>query len=69
LTSLYEGDHVFGLLPLLASRLNGAGGTAEGIEDPRIQDIGDQEVSLYACRSFSETGLILGNSLSKYTGL
>jgi len=29
------GDHIFGLLPLLASRLNGAGGTADGTEDPR----------------------------------
>ncbi|KAL6309735.1 Metallo-hydrolase/oxidoreductase [Sparassis latifolia] len=30
-----HGDHIFGLLPLLASRLNGAGGTADGVEDPR----------------------------------
>ncbi|KIJ57051.1 hypothetical protein M422DRAFT_23164 [Sphaerobolus stellatus SS14] len=29
-----HGDHIFGLLPLMASRLNGAGGTVEG-EDPR----------------------------------
>ncbi|KAI0089323.1 beta-lactamase-like protein [Irpex rosettiformis] len=32
-----HGDHIFGLVPLLASRLNGAGGTAEGVEDPRVQ--------------------------------
>ncbi|TCD63957.1 hypothetical protein EIP91_004726 [Steccherinum ochraceum] len=32
-----HGDHIFGLLPLLASRLNGAGGMADGVEDPRLQ--------------------------------
>jgi hypothetical protein len=31
------GDHIFGLLALMASRLNGAGGTAAGVEDPRTQ--------------------------------
>ncbi|KAH7914398.1 beta-lactamase-like protein [Hygrophoropsis aurantiaca] len=31
-----HGDHIFGLLPLLASRLNGAGGTADGVDDPRV---------------------------------
>lgn len=30
-----SGDHIFGLIPLLAGCLNGAGGTADGIEDPR----------------------------------
>lgn len=41
------GDHIFGLLPLLASRLNGAGGTADGIDDPRAQfDLTQQPVSL-----------------------
>jgi ribonuclease Z len=38
------GDHIFGLLPLLASRLNGAGGTAGGVEDPRTCMVADQEV-------------------------
>jgi len=38
-----HGDHIFGLLPLLASRLNGAGGTVEGVEDPRTRDIGNQQ--------------------------
>jgi ribonuclease Z len=33
------GDHVFGLVPLLASRLNGAGGTIEGIHDTRQDDL------------------------------
>jgi len=32
-----HGDHIFGLLPLLASRLNGAGGMVDGTEDPRAQ--------------------------------
>lgn len=31
------GDHIFGIAPLLASCLNGAGGTANGYEDPRSQ--------------------------------
>ncbi|CDO69919.1 hypothetical protein BN946_scf184568.g5 [Trametes cinnabarina] len=31
------GDHIFGLLPVLAGRLNGAGGMIEGIDDPRAQ--------------------------------
>jgi hypothetical protein len=48
LKCLYEGDHIFGLLPLLASRLNGAGGTAEGVDDPRRQLGGHLEVSLNA---------------------
>ncbi|CAA7259642.1 unnamed protein product [Cyclocybe aegerita] len=31
-----HGDHIFGLIPLMASLLNGAGGTAEGSDDPRL---------------------------------
>ncbi|GJJ07087.1 hypothetical protein Clacol_001286 [Clathrus columnatus] len=30
-----HGDHIFGLLPLLASCMNGAGGTIDGVDDPR----------------------------------
>ncbi|KAJ3802047.1 Metallo-hydrolase/oxidoreductase [Lentinula aff. detonsa] len=30
-----HGDHIFGLIPLLAGCLNGAGGNADGMEDPR----------------------------------
>lgn len=40
------GDHIFGLLPLMASIANGAGGTAEDIEDPRAQSNVDVEVGL-----------------------
>ncbi|KDR83880.1 hypothetical protein GALMADRAFT_55702 [Galerina marginata CBS 339.88] len=31
-----HGDHIFGLIPLMASLLNGSGGIAEGGEDPRL---------------------------------
>ncbi|PPQ63404.1 hypothetical protein CVT24_004914 [Panaeolus cyanescens] len=31
-----HGDHIFGVIPLLASLLNGAGGAADGAEDPRL---------------------------------
>ncbi|EIW61573.1 Metallo-hydrolase/oxidoreductase [Trametes versicolor FP-101664 SS1] len=32
-----HGDHIFGLLPVLAGRSNGAGGMVDGVEDPRAQ--------------------------------
>ncbi|TFK55702.1 Metallo-hydrolase/oxidoreductase [Heliocybe sulcata] len=32
-----HGDHIFGLLPLMASCMNGAGGTVEGVDDMRMQ--------------------------------
>lgn len=32
-----HGDHIFGICPLLASCMNGAGGMTEGTEDPRTQ--------------------------------
>ncbi|KAF8913780.1 Metallo-hydrolase oxidoreductase [Gymnopilus junonius] len=31
-----HGDHIFGVIPLMASLLNGAGGVTEGSEDPRL---------------------------------
>jgi hypothetical protein len=45
LTCSYKGDHIFGLLALLASRLNGAGGTVDGVDDPRAHESKDQKVS------------------------
>jgi len=33
----FLGDHIFGICPLLASCLNGSGGTAEETEDSRMQ--------------------------------
>ncbi|KAG9317460.1 Metallo-hydrolase oxidoreductase [Chiua virens] len=46
-----HGDHIFGLLPLMASIANGAGGMIDDVEDPREQsrndgDVGGIEVSL-----------------------
>jgi len=41
------GDHIFGLLPLLASRLNGTGGTVEGLEDPRATLTSEEDVRLH----------------------
>ncbi|CAL1700229.1 unnamed protein product [Somion occarium] len=38
-----HGDHIFGVLPLLASRLNGAGGTTGGADDPRLRSESDEE--------------------------
>ncbi|KAF9247350.1 beta-lactamase-like protein [Melanogaster broomeanus] len=32
-----HGDHIFGLLPLMASLANGAGGTIDDVEDPRAR--------------------------------
>jgi ribonuclease Z len=41
-----KGDHIFGLLPLMASRLSGAGGIVEGSgsEDPRATVNSNQDV-------------------------
>lgn len=36
-----SGDHIFGLLPLLASRLNGAGGMIDEALDPRASGVLD----------------------------
>ncbi|KAG1806652.1 Metallo-hydrolase oxidoreductase [Suillus plorans] len=57
-----HGDHIFGLLPLLASMLNGAGGTADGVEDPRthmVQDLLDP-IEIYGpfgTRAYVRNGL------------
>lgn len=40
------GDHIFGLLPLLASRLNGSGGVTGGAEDPRLQIQSSEETQV-----------------------
>ncbi len=45
------GDHIFGLVPLLSSRLNGAGGLAPGQEDPRTKVDMTQQVRV-PCISF-----------------
>ncbi|KAG1752637.1 beta-lactamase-like protein [Suillus paluster] len=58
-----HGDHIFGLLPLLASMLNGAGGTADGVEDPRthmVQDSDNRPIEIYGplgTRAYIRNGL------------
>ncbi|KAJ7094613.1 beta-lactamase-like protein [Mycena belliarum] len=43
-----HGDHIFGLVPLLAAILNGAGGSADGAEDPRARiDVSKPAVEIY----------------------
>lgn len=36
LTNTHLGDHIFGIVPLMCGLLNGAGGMADGAEDPRL---------------------------------
>lgn len=43
---IISGDHIFGLAPLMAGCLNGAGGTMDGFEDPRENLPEDLDVSL-----------------------
>lgn len=33
---IFTGDHIFGIGPLIAACLNGAGGMVEGVADPRL---------------------------------
>ncbi|KAG2369596.1 hypothetical protein BDR07DRAFT_1447469 [Suillus spraguei] len=59
-----HGDHIFGLLPLLASMLNGAGGTADGVEDPRahmpIEIYGPLGTRAYVRSGLKYTHTLLG---------
>ncbi|KAJ7929938.1 beta-lactamase-like protein [Mycena leptocephala] len=56
-----HGDHIFGLLPLLAGVLNGAGGAADDAEDPREHiDVNNPVIEIYGplgTRAFVRTGL------------
>ncbi|KAJ7276556.1 beta-lactamase-like protein [Mycena haematopus] len=62
-----HGDHIFGLLPLLAGILNGAGGTADGEDEPREHifspndsNIGFQVIEIYGplgTRAYLRSGL------------
>lgn len=61
-----HGDHIFGILPLLASRLNGAGGITEG-EDSRAEEVIDQEpIEIYGplgTRAYIRNGLSYSHTL------
>ncbi|KAI0307230.1 beta-lactamase-like protein [Multifurca ochricompacta] len=62
-----HGDHIFGLLPLIASRLNGAGGMVDETLDPRASGVLDSEpLEIYGppgTRIYVRTGLILTHTL------
>jgi len=61
------GDHIFGLLPLMATLLNGAGGTTDGIEDPRLQvDLDKPVLEIYGplgTRAYIRNGLAYTHTL------
>ncbi|KAL0067581.1 hypothetical protein AAF712_005296 [Marasmius tenuissimus] len=62
-----HGDHIFGLLPLMAACLNGAGGTADGIDDPRAQvDLNEPPLEIYGplgTRAYVRNGLTYTHTL------
>jgi len=62
-----HGDHIFGLLPLLASRLNGAGGMVDGTLDPRASGVLDSDpLEIYGpsgTRAYVRTGLLFTHTL------
>ncbi|KAF8272498.1 beta-lactamase-like protein [Lactarius quietus] len=63
-----HGDHIFGLLPLLASRLNGAGGMIDEALDPRASGVlNDAEpLEIYGpsgTRAYVRTGLVYTHTL------
>ena len=35
------GDHIFGIAPLMAGCMNGAGGMIDGVEDPRSSNMSE----------------------------
>ncbi|KNZ74806.1 Zinc phosphodiesterase ELAC protein 1 [Termitomyces sp. J132] len=62
-----HGDHIFGLIPLLASCLNGAGGTADGVEDSRSHINMDQPpIEIYGplgTRAYLRNGMAYTHTL------
>lgn len=64
-----HGDHIFGLGPLLASRLNGAGGMVAGVHDPREQELVAQDqpvVEIYGpsgTRAYVRSALVYSHTL------
>jgi hypothetical protein len=63
-----SGDHIFGLLPLLASRLNGAGGMVDETSDPRASRVLNSEVSHFSHGGDGDGGPQPSFSLWRYTG-
>ncbi|KAG6854870.1 hypothetical protein C0991_012060 [Blastosporella zonata] len=62
-----HGDHIFGLIPLLASVLNGAGGTADGVDDPRARvDMEQPPLEIYGplgTRAYVRNGMTYSHTL------
>ncbi|KAL1747496.1 beta-lactamase-like protein [Schizophyllum fasciatum] len=62
-----HGDHMFGVVPLLCSILNGAGGTMEGADDPRTRvDKSLPPIEIYGpqgLRAYVRGGLTYSHSL------
>jgi len=62
-----HGDHIFGLLPLLASRLNGAGGMVDEALDSRASGVLDSEpLEIYGpsgTRAYVRAGLLFTHTL------
>ncbi|RDB22749.1 Zinc phosphodiesterase ELAC protein 1 [Hypsizygus marmoreus] len=62
-----HGDHIFGLIPLLASCMNGAGGTAEGVDDPRTEvNMEEKPLEIYGplgTRAYVRNGISLTHTL------
>ncbi|GLB33960.1 putative metallo-beta-lactamase [Lyophyllum shimeji] len=62
-----HGDHIFGLIPLLASCMNGAGGTVDSTEDPRTHISMDQPLlEIYGplgTRAYVRNGMAYSHTL------
>ncbi|KAF9268131.1 Metallo-hydrolase/oxidoreductase [Marasmius fiardii PR-910] len=62
-----HGDHIFGLLPLMAACLNGAGGAADGAEDLRSQiNLNELPLEIYGplgTRAYIRNGLTYTHTL------
>ncbi|VDC01958.1 unnamed protein product [Peniophora sp. CBMAI 1063] len=62
-----HGDHIFGLVPLLASRLNGAGGMVDEADEGRVQEVeGKEPLEIYGplgTRAYVRNGLVYSHTL------
>ena len=62
----HTGDHIFGLVPLLTSLANGAGGIVDDV-DPRAQSQEEHGISKPVDQLTSVCLTAIDHSLSKYT--